>query len=116
MFVCYLYTLIRLKLRTVCQKIQSREKKSLSQRKGKYLSFWLYWVFVAANRLSLAAVSLGFSPRWVFVAEHRLYSTLALAQQLWCVGLIVPRHVESAQTRDRTHVPCIGRWILNHYL
>ena len=23
--------------------------------------------------------------------------------------------VESSQTRDRTHVPCIGRWILNHW-
>ena len=25
-----------------------------------------------------------------------------------------PWHVESSWTRDRTHVPCIGRWILNH--
>ena len=35
-------------------------------------------------------------------------------QQLWCTGLVAPRHVGSSQTRSRTRVPCIGRWILNH--
>ena len=34
---------------------------------------------------------------------------------LWCTGLVVPRHVGSSQTRDRTCVPCIGRRILNHW-
>ena len=29
-------------------------------------------------------------------------------------GLSSPSHVESSQTRDRTLVPCIGRWILSH--
>ena len=28
--------------------------------------------------------------------------------------LVVPRHVESSQTQDRTHVPCIGRRVLIH--
>ena len=32
----------------------------------------------------------------------------------WCPGLAALRHVESSRTRDRTHVPCIARWILNH--
>ena len=36
------------------------------------------------------------------------------AQQLWLMGLVTPRHVGSSQTRARTHVPCIGRQILNH--
>ena len=35
-------------------------------------------------------------------------------QQLCHTGLVAPRDVGSSQTRDRTHVPCIGRWILNH--
>ena len=26
-----------------------------------------------------------------------------------------PRHVGSSQIGDQTHVPCIGRWILNHW-
>ena len=36
------------------------------------------------------------------------------AQQLWLTGLVAPRHVASSWTRARTHVPCIGRPILNH--
>ena len=38
----------------------------------------------------------------------------AQAQQLWLTGLVAPWHVGSSQTRARTHVPCIGRQILNH--
>ena len=30
------------------------------------------------------------------------------------MGLLASWHVESSWTRDRTHVPCIGRWILPH--
>ena len=39
----------------------------------------------------------------------------AQAQQLWCMGLVALRHVGSSQTRDWTHVPCSGRWILYHW-
>ena len=35
-------------------------------------------------------------------------------QQLWRTDLVALRHVGSSQTRDRTHVPCIDRRILNH--
>ena len=30
------------------------------------------------------------------------------------MGLVARRHVESSQTRARTHVPCISRRIPNH--
>ena len=30
------------------------------------------------------------------------------------MGLVAPQHVESSQTRDQTHVSCIGRQILIH--
>ena len=33
---------------------------------------------------------------------------------MWRTGLVAPQHVGSSQTRARTHVPCTGRWILNH--
>ena len=36
-------------------------------------------------------------------------------QQLWCMGLVVPQHVESPLARNWTHVPCTGRKILNHW-
>ena len=39
----------------------------------------------------------------------------AQAQQLWCMGLVVPQHVGSSWTRDGAHVPCIGRLISNHW-
>ena len=43
---------------------------------------------------------------------HMNYRAQAL--QLRSMGLAAPGHVESSQTRDRTHFPCIGRQILNH--
>ena len=36
------------------------------------------------------------------------------AQQLWHTGLVAMWQVGSSRTRNRTHVPCIGRRILNH--
>ena len=38
----------------------------------------------------------------------------AQAPQLWLMGPVAPWHLGSSQTRARTHVPCIGRQILNH--
>ena len=32
---------------------------------------------------------------------------------MWHTGLVVPQHVGSSWTRDQTHVPCIGRQILD---
>ena len=37
------------------------------------------------------------------------------AQELWCTGLVVPKHLRSPWTRDWTWSPCIGRWALNHW-
>ena len=37
------------------------------------------------------------------------------AQKLWHTGLVALQHVRSSRTRDRTRVPCISKWILNHY-
>ena len=33
---------------------------------------------------------------------------------MWHTGSVAPRHVESSQTMDRTHFPCIGRQLLTH--
>ena len=73
-------------------------------------------LFVAVRGLLIAVASL--------VAEHGLQARglqqlwltgcRAQSQQLWLTGLVAPRHVGSSQTRARTRVPCIGRWILNH--
>ena len=46
--------------------------------------------------------------------ELQLMGSRLWAQQSWCMGLVAPWHGGSSQTRDRTHVLCIGRQILNH--
>ena len=81
----------------------------------------------------------GFSLWWLFLLQSTgsrragLSSCGTWAQQLWHVGsvvvarglqntgsvvwhmdLVALRHVGSSRTRARTHVPCIGRRILNH--
>ena len=48
-------------------------------------------------------------------SRHTGFSSCGMwAQKLWLTGLVAPWHVGSSQTRARTHVPCIGRQILNH--
>ena len=73
-----------------------------------FIYFWLRWVFVAAHRLSLVAVSGGYSS--LRCAGFSLRWFLSLRS----TGLVAPRHVGSSRTRAQTHVPCIGRRILNH--
>ena len=73
-------------------------------------------LFVAVHGLLIVVASL--------VAQHGLqehgFQQLWLAgsrpqsRQLWCTGLVAPRHVGSSRTRARTPVPCIGSQILNH--
>ena len=105
-----------------------------------FIQIWLGWVFVAARGLSLAVVSggysllqcTGFSLWWLLLLQSTgsrcmgfsscstraqqlwLAGSRVQAQQLWCTGLGAPWHVGSSRTRARTHVPCIGRQILNY--
>ena len=62
--------------------------------------------------------------QWVLLLQstgsRRMGSTGAVpgsraqAQQLWPRALAAPQQVGSSQTRDRTHVSCIGRQMLHH--
>ena len=93
-----------------------------------FVLFWLHWVFVAACWCSLVAARegysslqyVGYSLRWLLLLRSTgsrctgFSSCGVKAQQLWCVGLVTPRHVESSRIRDRTRVLCTGSWILNH--
>ena len=84
-----------------------------------WLIFWLHWVCVAVCRLSLVAARggyswlwcMGFSLPWLLL----LQSSGTQAQWLHCTGLATQRHVESSWTRNRTCIPCTGRWILIHW-
>ena len=84
-----------------------------------FLYFWLHWAFVAACGLSLVAVSRAYSLVHGLLSvvaslleDHGLYGTWA--QYLWLTGLIALPHVEASWARDRTHIPCTGRWIPHH--
>ena len=46
----------------------------------------------------------------------RLPGSGAQAQELWCPAeLLLGLWVGSSWARSHTHVPCIARWILNHW-
>ena len=74
--------------------------------------FWLCWVFVAALRLSLPAVSKGYSLDSFLISAPSLVVELS---RLWHRGLVTLGHVECYRTRYWTYVPHIGRLILNHW-
>ena len=47
--------------------------------------------------------------------QLQLVGSRVLGQSLWRTGSVAPQHLGSSQTRDQTHIPCIGRQILNHW-
>ena len=61
------------------------------------------------HRLSLVAAIRGYS----HIALHELVSAGSVV--VTHTGLVGPRHVGSSQIREGTHVPCLGRWIPNHW-
>ena len=75
--------------------------------------FWLHWVFAAgAGFLWLCRADV---PSQGLLLLWRRGSSARGLQQLRCMGLVAPQHADSFQTRDGTHVPCIGRQMLNHW-
>ena len=86
-----------------------------------FLYFWLLWVFVAMRGFSLVAAIRGYSSLCCTGFPLRCLLLLQSAGSR-CVGSVVvahelscsPWHMGSSRTRDRTHVPCIGRRILIH--
>ena len=95
--------------------------------------FWLFWVFVALAGLSLDMVSGDYS--YGVRAFHCGGFSCCGARPLECAGfgscgsgaqecmscavvgtgLADLWHVESSQTRDPAHVPCIDGWIPIHW-
>ena len=57
-------------------------------------------------------MTLGFSLWWLLLLQN---SGSRCASFNSCMGLVVPWHVGSSQTRDGTLDPCVGRLILNHW-
>ena len=76
------------------------------------VGFWLHWVFIAVRGplIAVHGLLIAFASCCRALAPERRLSSYG-----WWIGLVAPWHVESFWTRDRTHVPCIGRWILSHW-
>ena len=72
------------------------------------LGLWCWaWAFSSCSEQGLLFVwCMGFSLQWLL---------LLLTTGSRHMGLVVPWHVGSSQTRDRTCVPCISMWIVNHW-
>ena len=70
-------------------------------------------MFVAARELALVTAGGGFSLQRLFLLlslRSRVQALVAVAQ-----GLRYSVAWGPSQTRDQVHVPCTGRWILNHW-
>ena len=81
-----------------------------------FIYFWLLWVFTAAHGFSLVVAGGGCS----LVVVCRLLLLQSMSSR--CVGSVVVAHrlcwskiCGIFPTRDWAHVPCSGRWILNHW-
>ena len=78
-----------------------------------FIYLWPCWAFTEARGLSLVA-GRGCSSRCAWL----LTAVASLVVELGLQASVVPAHglqnEQSSQTRDRTHVPCTGRGILNH--
>ena len=97
-----------------------------------FFKLWVYlfiYLFMAVLDLRFCARAFSSCGKWgplfivvrgpliiaaSLVAEHRLQTRRLSNCGLWLTGLVAPQHVGSSQTRAQTHVPCIGRQILNH--
>ena len=73
----------------------------------------MHWLFLAFPKAfsSWGEQGLFFIVVASLAAEHGLW----VHGFQWLMALAAPRHVGSSRTRDRTHVPCIGRQILTHF-
>ena len=87
----------------------------------KFITFiWLCWVLIAARRNSIASYGTFCHGAWTL--RLRLMESVVVVGAL--ASLVVTCGLScftacgdlSSLTRDRTHVPCIARQILNHWL
>ena len=120
---------IQLKRKFICLQINPIEVESF-----KSFLFYCMYLFLAVLGLHCCAYAFSSCGRQglLFTVVCRLLIVVASlvaktvlghvgfsscstwAQQLWLMGLVALQPVGSSHTRDRTHVFCTDRWILNH--
>ena len=111
-FLFFIFTLAVLVLHCYLQAFSSCGKQGLIFVAVHSHSFSLTWLLLlwhldsGAHRLQYCGLQ---------AQELQPVGSRVWARQLWHVSSLAPCHVGSSQTRDETHVLCIGRWILNHW-
>ena len=80
-----------------------------------FIYLQLLWVFTVARGLALVVTSRVYSLVAICERLTEVASLAVHAQQLWCTSSVAPWDVEFSRTRNRTSIPCIGRWILNRW-
>ena len=81
----------------------------------------LHWVSIAVCGLSLVAARRSYSLAvecGLLVVVASLVVAFGLQSEGSVVvasGLVALRNMESSRTRDQARVPCVGRWLLNHW-
>ena len=98
-------------LHLILLRVSFDEEAFLILRKANFSVFLFknFYLFLAALGLYWFAQAFSACGEW------GLLFTAVFGLQWWeYTGLAAPRHVESAQTRDWTRVPYIGRHILIH--
>ena len=80
---------------------------------GNFFFIIIYLFLVVLDlHCSVQAFSRQLRFLWWLLLLRNMGSRACRLQQLWCVGLAAPRHVESSLTRYGT---CPLHWILNHW-
>ena len=79
--------------------------------------YCLLCIFIAARGLSLVVTTWGHSPvaLWWLLLLWSTDSRAHRLQYLQNMGFVALWHGKSSWTRDQSHVPCIGRGILNRW-
>ena len=88
-----------------------------SDKGGATVRLWclgllLQWLLLLWSKESR---HLGFSSLSTWTQQLRLSGSRAWVQKLRYTSLVALQCVGLSQIRDQTHVPCIGRQILNHW-
>ena len=81
----------------------------------RFIYLWLHWVFIATQGLSLAAASRGNSHGSPWAPHLGVFSCFGAQALEFRLNSCETPPMGSSQTRNQAHLPCIARWILNHW-
>ena len=90
--------------------VQGTLKSLLLHHSLKAFILWrsAFCMVLLSHPYMVTGKTIGFSSCDMWAQQLQLLVSRAQAPQLWCAGLAVLQYVGSSQTRDLSHVSCIG--------